>query len=218
MRRTLFVTLAAGLALVLTATAAWVEFSPDSEYTLSDTKAGANPEVSFHTEQDAGEEELAKIKLTIPKGFSIPADAQIEDGTQLGSGEIVIAVGPGCANPAIPVTVPAPVPVDINERDLTDAEAQQGFKAAWIVDLRPVTTIDLLIKGNRKIGHTLEGDIPANPLTCPPFSFDATFQAEAGGTKLYINPKKAGTYTFGVEYRGVAGSIFKYAQKIKITK
>ena len=47
-------------------------------FELSDTKVGANPEMTLHVEQDsADEEELSHVTLGIPKGFNIAADEDI---------------------------------------------------------------------------------------------------------------------------------------------
>ena len=61
MRKTL-VSVAALMAVVLTAGAALADFSPEFSMELSDLKAAANPNLSFHMEFDAEDEEIAEKK------------------------------------------------------------------------------------------------------------------------------------------------------------
>lgn len=195
------------------------DFSPETKFTLKPRKVKANPEVTVKVAQDEGEEELAHVELTVPAGFGLPGDGAIDDGEVLGEGEIVIDAGPRCGGfPA--GSVPFTVPVEIIERDRTQDEIAAGVKAVWVVDLRPVTTIDLLITGSRRKGWTLAGDIPQNGATCPPFSFEATINQKSSdtGRKIYKNPKKPGRYTFEAHYEGVDGSSSHIEQKVRIKR
>jgi hypothetical protein len=195
--------LAVPLGLVGSASAA--DFTPEMSFTLAPAKIKANPELGIHLEQDAAEEELGHVTLAIPKGFKLPADAAIDNGAQIGSADLEIGAGPGCAAAGPPVA-PAMFPDrSIVEKDRTDEQADRGVKAVWVVDLQPVTTIPLEVTGSPKKGWKLDGDIPANQFTCPPLVFDATIFSETadagappagGGVKIVTNPKLPGKYVF----------------------
>ncbi|MEA2434842.1 MAG: hypothetical protein QOG54_2299 [Actinomycetota bacterium] len=200
MRKAL-VAISAALMVALTAAAALAEYSPTLEFKLSDTKVLANPSISIKVAQDADEEELGHVTLTIPKGFNLPTDEAIATGTVLGTADLTIAAGPACRNDAagqIPLAPSATIPDrQILELDRTDEQADRGVIAVWVVDLKPVTTIPLELTGSIKKGWKLDGDIPANDQTCPPLVFDGTIAAKAGEVSILTNPKKPGTYVFG---------------------
>lgn len=166
-------------------------FKPTVEFSLSDTKAGGNPEVSILVEQEGGQQELGHVTLCVPAGFNLPKDKKIEDGTDLGSADLQINAGPGCAG-AGPLSGPATFPDrPIFEQDRTDEQADRGVKAVWVVDLRPVTSIPLEVTGSKKVGFRLDGDIPSNPFTCPPLTFDGLINATAGEVPIFTNPPAA---------------------------
>ena len=195
--------LALPLGLIGSASAA--DFTPEMKFGLSPAKVKANPSLTIHLEQDSGEEELGHVTLAIPKGFKLPSDAAIDNGATIGTADLEIGSGPGCAQPGAP-TAPATFPARrIFEQDRTDEQADRGVKAVWVVDLQPVTTIPLEITGSTKKGWKLDGDIPANQFTCPALLFDATIQAQTsdggappagGGVKIVKNPTKPGKYVF----------------------
>ncbi len=165
-------------------------FTPTVEFGLSDTKLGANPEVSIKLAQESGEQEMGHVILCIPGGFNVPPDKKIEDGDQIGSADLAIDVGPRCAGQG-PVSGPATFPDrEIIERDRTDEQADSGVRAVWVVDLQPVTTIPLEVRGSKTKGFTAEGDIPANQFTCPPLTFDGTIFAKSatGQVPILKNP------------------------------
>lgn len=212
--------LAGLLAAALPATAA--DFSPQIEFALSDTKVKANPEMTVHVEQDDDEEELAAVKLTVPKGFTLPGDEAIAGGEQLGSGEIVIQVGPECHPTlgAIPVGTAATLPATLVEQDRTDEQADEGVVAVWVLDIQGVTRITLEVTGSVKTGWTLQGEIPANDFTCPPFSFDLTVNAASeSGVPILINPKKPGVKLFAATFTSAdSPAEVTITQPIRITR
>lgn len=175
------------------------EFTPTIEFALSDTKVGANPELTIKVAQDSGEEELAHVTLVVPPGFNVPPDKKIPNGEDLGTADITIDSGPRCAGGG-PVSAPATFPDRrIFEQDRNDEQVDARVRAVWVVDLRPVTTIPLTVTGNRKKGFKFDGDIPANAFTCPPFTFEATIFAQSAVTKvpIILNPKpKCATCTY----------------------
>jgi hypothetical protein len=189
------------------------DFSPTIEFTLGDSKANINSTFRTVVEQDAGEEELASVELKVPAGFSLPSDQQLTNGERLGGGIIEIAAG---ACPA--AGAPGTVPVNIIERDRTASEIASGVVAVYVVDLKPVTTIDLKVTGSAQNGWTLAGNIPSNPATCPPFSFDATFEQRAADsqTPILVNPTLGGTYKFSATFKGVGGSEVALEQNVNI--
>lgn len=209
------------LSLLVPAPAGAQDFSPKSSFDISDTKVSANPELSFHLEQDDGEEAIDVIVLKIPKGFDVPEDKDIADGETLGSGEITIDFGPGCET-GTPGTVPLNLPVDLVERDRTEEESKA--KAVWVVDIgMGLQAIDVIITGSETKGHTLtaqvasEGSTPSAP-TCAPFIFDLTVNQSAGDVEIWTNPSKPGSYTFQALFTSTEGKKKKISQKITITK
>jgi hypothetical protein len=209
--------LALALALGLLAAAAQAQdFSPEASFDLSDRSVRGNPEVTISVSQDEGEEELKSVLLRYPAGFKLATDAALMDGEQLGSGDITIDAGPRCAGAV--GSAPINVAVDIIERDRTQDEIDHGVKAVYVVDLEPVTTIDLLVRGSRAQGWKLSGKIPSNDLTCPPFAFVATlFQRAAdSGTRIIVNPSDAGRYVLSIRFNGLEGSHRTIRQTVRI--
>ncbi len=217
-RRRLVPLLVLPLALGLVGDAAIAaEFTPTARFSLSSTRVRANPELTIAVAQDQGEEELKSVVLRVARGFRLAKDGRLQNGEQLGEGEISIHSGPRCAGAPVG-SAPITVPVDIVERDRTEQEREQGVKAVYVVDLEPVTTIDLLVRGSARNGWTLSGKIPANDLTCPPFSFEATLfrTAEESRTKIIVNPAQAGRYPLAVTFYGVDGSRKAITQRFRI--
>lgn len=210
--------LVAIVALMLPDLAGAGNFSPATSFILSSRKTLANPWVTVRVAQDKGEEEISKVLLRVPPGFMIPADAAIRSGEQLGGGTIEIAAGPACAGGA--GSMPFRTDVKIVERDRSPAERARGVFAVWVIDLRPVATIDLLIRGSRATGWQLSGTVPQNSLTCPPFVFQATlFQRSSQSNKMvFRNPAAPGRYVFQAIYVGARGSKAVNRQPIVIVR
>lgn len=212
------------VAIALTAGAALAEYNPKLTFALSDTKVKANPEINIKVSQEEGEEELGHVTLTIPKGFNLPSDEEIEGGDVLGTADLSIAAGPACrpdGASAIPVAVEVPFNAkQIVEADRTDDQADAGVHAVWVVDLFPVTTIPLEVTGSIKKGWKLDGDIPANDNTCPPLNFDGTiFSQSEGGVPIVTNPAKPGKYVFGGSlFSATSPDVVTVKQVVKITK
>ena len=215
-------TVAALLALGGAALAA--DFSPTMTFELSDTKVGANPEMSIHVEQDsADEEELSHVTLRIPKGFNLPADEDIAGDSELGAGNIVIHAGFDCRSGpegAIPIGADPELPATLTEVDRTDDQADRGVHAVWNLDITTVAEIVLEITGSKKTGWLLDGDIPANDNTCPPLVFDMTVNSESeDGVPILTNAKKAKTYKFGGTFTSAQSpTMVTLNQKITLTK
>ncbi|MDQ4144717.1 MAG: hypothetical protein M3198_13430 [Actinomycetota bacterium] len=218
-KKLLVVALALPLALVGSASAG--DFSPVMKFGLKPAKVNKNPELSIFVEQDAGEEELGHVTLKIPAGFKLPTDKQIEDGDKIGTADLQIESGPKCAG-AGPASAPATFPMrNIVERDRTDEQADRGVKAVWVVDLQPVTTIPLEIKGSPRRGYKLDGDIPANQFTCPPLVFDATIfsKSQSGNVPIVKTPGTAGKYIFrGTFHSQDSPTVKNIRQAIKISR
>jgi hypothetical protein len=197
----LSVALVAVLALMTLATQvalAQSAFDVQVSFELSDTKVKANPSIKIHIEQPADQPEMGHVTLRIPKGFKLPLDAKIDNADRVGIADLSIHSGPKCAG-AGPVSAPAMFPDrPLYEQDRTDEQADRGVKAVWVVDLRPVTTIPLEITGNAKKGWKLDGDIPANPFTCPPILFDAEIypKTQTGEVPILRNRSTPGNATF----------------------
>jgi hypothetical protein len=199
------------------------DFSPTIEFSLSDTRVKANPQMTVKVAQENGEEELNDVTLTIPKGFSLPSDEAIANEDQLGAGTINIAVGPGCRAdfPQKDAKAPAELPATLAEKDRTEEQVQAGVWAVWNLDISGVTNIDLVITGSKATGWTLKGPIPANDQTCPPFTFelDVNSQSTTGGVPILVNPKKAGKKVFTATFTSAdSPATVLIKQPIKITK
>jgi hypothetical protein len=197
------------------------DFTPKVTFELSDTRVNANPQMKIHVEQDDKEEELAHVTLRIPPGFKLPSDAKLEDKDELGAGTIVIDVGPGC-NPASPTDAaraPANLPATLSEKDRTDDQVDAGVRDVWLLDIQGVVQINLAITGNKTVGFKIDGDIPANDNTCPPFSFDLNVNSQSGaGVPILRNPGVPGPKTFKAKFQSqdsAAISVTKQVIKIK---
>jgi hypothetical protein len=208
---------AGAVMLGLVAEAGALEFSPTIEFTLGSTKASENTTLRTLVKQDQGEEELASVELLVPAGFSLAVDQQLTEGERLGTGTIQIHVGPRCRG-AGPLSGPATVPVSIVERNRRSSEIADGAVAVYVVDLRPVTTIDLLVYGSADKGWQLRGNIPPNADTCPPFTFDASFQqrAQTSQSPIIVNPSSGGTYTLEAIFKGLENSEAHLKQSVII--
>jgi hypothetical protein len=200
------------LVLLVAVPARAADFTPTASFALSLKKVNANPTLTVNVHQDKGEEKLSKVSITVPHGFRIPRDAAITDGEKLGAGTISVALAPACSTSA-------QVNVSIVERDRTTAERNAGVVAVWVVDLKPVTTIDLKWKGNVTNGWTAKGAIPQNDAYCPPFTFKATIAktSSTSHVKLIRNPATAGSYTFKIAFTGVGGDHASKQQTVRIT-
>ena len=217
-KRLMAVSMALPLAAIGSASA--TDFSPTGSFSLDPAKIKANPSVRIQLEQDSGEEELDHVTLVVPAGFKLPTDAKIENGDILGTADLAIDVGPRC-NGTGPLSAPASFPDrNIIERDRTDEQADEGVKAVWVVDLEPVTRITLEMRGSPRKGYTLAGNIPANPFTCPPLTFDGTINAKSeGGVSIFKNPRTPGKYTFKAIFKSQESDATKtITSKIKISR
>jgi hypothetical protein len=200
------------------------DFTPTIKFELSDARVKANPQMKVSVSQDDGEEELAHVTLTIPKGFSLPDDAAIANDDQLGAGTINIDAGPGCRpdSPAPDANAPVSgIPATLKEKDRTEEQAQAGIYAVWFLDISGVTSVNLAITGSKKTGWTLDGDIPPNDNTCPPFSFELNVnsQSTTGGVPILVNPKKPGKKVFTATFTSLdSPTSITLKQPIKITK
>jgi hypothetical protein len=220
MRRRAAVAVIAGVVILglVSEAAVAADFSPSIQFGLSNNKADANPSLGVSVAQDDDEEELDSVEIRVPAGFKLATDGQIPNGTRIGSGQININAGPGC-RPGFPSTAahgPILVPVNITEQDRTPAEASDGVIAVFVVDLRPVTTIPLKVRGSPDTGYTLGGTIPPNDNTCPPFQFNASFFQQAAGVPILVNPKFGGQYVFSAKFVGQQGSVSESQQVITI--
>jgi hypothetical protein len=217
------VAIATGALLVLGGSAfAQGDFSPTIEFSLSDARVKANPQMNVKVVQEEGEEELSHVTLTVPKGFKLPPDSAIENEDELGEGTININVGPGCrpGSPSGALKAPMDLPATLREKDRTEEQAQSGIYAVWNLDISGVTSIDLSITGSTKTGWKLDGDIPPNDNTCPPFSFELNINSQsAAGVPVLINPKKPGKKIFTATFTSAdSPQTITLKQPIVITK
>jgi hypothetical protein len=214
-RRGVVALVAAALTMGGVSSTAAADFTPTITFRLSETGAGANPELAVEVAQDMGEEELDLVEIGIPAGFALATDEQIPNGTDIGSGTITIHAGPRCRGTG-PISVPATTNVRIIEQDRTPAEVADGVVAIFVVDILGVTRITLKVKGSRAAGYTLSGNVPPNQDTCPPFAFAARFFRQAAGTPVLLNPTTGGAYTFRARFVSLNGSVSESQQTVTI--
>jgi hypothetical protein len=211
------------LTFLLQGMATAADFSPKIASKLSTRKVKKNAAMMVHVEQDAGEEELAHVTLGIPAGFRIPRDRQVDDGDVLGSGEIFIEAGPACSpgpEGEIPASTQVNLPATLVEADRSDEEADAGVWAVWVLDIQGVTKINLVVTGSPRRGFKLDGDIPPNNYTCPPFEFDLKIDKKSeGGVAILKNPRRAGRYVFSSKFSSLdSGAVITIRQRIRITR
>lgn len=201
------------------------DFSPTVEYTLCTADSGdkctpdyyASSVAQYRTyvSQDDGEEELKHVTVKIPAGVGLPKDRHLENGEELGSATIEIAFGPGCAGGVGKETFP--IDGRLIERDRTDAEAKRGVRLVVRIDLTPIPPIDLKYFGNKRSGYRVETEVPEDPFTCPPFSFDARYVARTeSGVPLWRNPPEPGSYLLKAILHGQQGSVARVKQRFQI--
>lgn len=215
-RRKNLVALMAGVVLLglVGEAGAAAEFSPEITFSLLDKKASVNSQLRIEVKQGTGEEELKTVELRVPAGFSLAGDQQLTDGETLAAGAITIDAGPRCRGLA--GSAPANVPVNVIERNRRSSEIASDVAAVYVVDLRPVTTIELLVYGSSEKGWRLEGNVPPNDNTCPPFTFDVTFRQRASmsDTPILVNPQYGGAYEFSATFNGLQGGTSTIKQSV----
>ncbi|MEA2452957.1 MAG: hypothetical protein QOG04_1667 [Actinomycetota bacterium] len=225
----LFVALA--LAASLLPSAAHAQFAPKFTVSLSDTKALGHPEMTFHLEFANDDEEIGNFIGYIPKGFDIASDEAIptvtdpagrEKGEVIGSGNIVIAAGPGC-HPSVPVKeakAPLTVPATFYERTRTDEEADSGVHAVWFLDIEPANRVRLLVTGSKATGWKIEGAPTPSDATCNALTVDLTINsASESGVPIITNAKKPGAKKFMADIVSQdSPAIAHFEQMITITK
>jgi len=217
-RRKNLVALMAGVVLLglVGEAGAAAEFSPTIEFELLDKKANVNAQLRIAVAQDTGEEELKNVELRVPAGFNLAVDQQLTDGETLATGAIEIDAGPRCRG--LVGSAPGTVPVNVIERNRRSSEIASNVVAVYVVDLRPVTTIELLMYGSSDKGWRLEGNIPPNDNTCPPLSLDVTFlqRADMSDTPIITNPQYGGAYEFSATFNGLQGGTSTTKQSVII--
>ena len=213
------VLVAGAVILGLVAEAGAADFSPTIEYTLGDKKANANTTVRVVLKQETGEEELKTVELRFPAGYNLATDQQLTNNELLAAGSITIDGGPRCRPGGPPVgSAPLNIPVEVVEHDRTSAQIASGAEAVYFVDLEPVTRVELLVYGSPSKGWRLEGLVPANENTCPPFTFDITFRARSADSDvpIFTNPQFGGTYTVESKFVGLQDSVSESKQNVTI--
>ncbi len=232
-RRTALV-VALGLVLALVASVAHAEFTPTFSMKLSDTKVKGNPELNFHLEFDASDEEIGDFKATFPKGFYIASDDEVPTeacqipvraattcGETIGSGSITIAAGPGCR---LGSGQPGAAPVTINatfyEVPRTDEEADSGVHAVWFLDIEPVNRVRLQIRGDKKAGWTIQGAPTPSDNTCNPLTVDLTINSKSeSGVPIITNAPKPGPKVFSADIQSQdSPTVAHFEQTIVLTK
>lgn len=210
---------------------AHAKFEPKFTVSLSDTKAGANPELTFKLEFAADDEEIGNFIGYIPKGFDIASDDAIpattdaagrEKGEVIGSGDITIGAGPGC-HPSVPVKEAkgsVPVPATFYERTRTDEEADKGVHAVWFLDIEPANRVRLLVTGSKATGWKIEGAPTPSDATCNPLSATFTINAKSeSGVPILTNATKPGKKKFMADIVSQdSPAIAHFEQIITITK
>ncbi len=239
----LAIVLTVALVFSLIPGAAQADFTPVFSMELSDTKVLAHPEISFHLEFDAEDEEIGDFKATLPKGVYIASDDEIPDeacdpagnrqlpsplrsentcGETIGEGTIDIAAGPGCriGGSGSPGSTQVTVTPTFYEVPRTDEEADSGVHAVWFLDIEPLNRVRLLIRGDIKSGWTVQGAPTPSDATCNPLTVDLKIFAESeSGVPILTLPKKPGTKIFMADIQSQdSPTIAHFEVPIKITK
>lgn len=213
-------TLVASLALVGTALA---DFTPEFSLEVSDTKVNGHPQVDIHLEFDADDEEIGNFKMTLPKGYNIAGDDEIENDEEIGGGDVTIQAGFSCRpgpEGAIPLSAPVTLSATIFEKARTDDEMDAGVHAVWLLDLEPANRVRLLVSGSPTTGWTIEGAPTPSDNTCNPLVVDLTINSESeSGVPLITNPKKKGKKVILSEvFSQDSSAVAVFKTKVKITK
>ena len=186
--------IAAIVLLVFGAGPAFADFSPAFTLSLSDTKIKGNPQLTFHLEFDAEDEEIGLFTGRLPRGFKIAPDEAIPNDEQIGNGQITITGGPGChpSNPTGEPKAPVTINATFKEKDRTDDEIDAGVHAVWFLDIEPVNRVRLLVKGSPTTGWTIEGAPTPSDNTCNPLTADLNISPKStGGVAIVTNPPRA---------------------------
>lgn len=203
------------VAVVALAGTAFADFSPQFSLKVSDTKVKGNPALDIHLEFDADDEEIGNFMMDFPAGYGVASDAKIPDDEEIGGGTITIEAGPGC-QPGL--TTPLTVDATINEKARTDAEADAGVHAVWLLDLEPLNRVRLLISGSKKTGWHIEGAPTPDDNTCNPLIVDLTINDKsASGVALVTNPKTPGKYRVKAQIVSQdSAAVAKFTKRIRI--
>ncbi|HEX2240901.1 MAG TPA: hypothetical protein VHJ82_07165 [Actinomycetota bacterium] len=235
------IVLVMGLVFSMMGGVARADFTPNFSMELSDTKVLGHPQIDFHLEFDAEDEEIGNFKATLPKGYYIASDEEIPDeacdlagnqqlpnrsentcGETIGSGVIDIAVGPGCriGGSGSPGSTQLNIDATFYEVPRTDEEADSGVHAVWFLDIEPANRVRLLIRGDIKTGWTIEGAPTPSDATCNPLTVDLTINSESeSGVPILTNPKKAGTKNWMADIQSQdSPTIAHFEVPITITK
>lgn len=234
MKRYMKVLIGTALASLTLVGTALADFTPDYSLEVSDTTVGGHPQVDIHLAFDAEDEEIGNYKMTLPKGFDIAADEDIENGDggalpgavagdeEIGAGNVVIRAGFDCRpgpEGAIPVGSEVTIPATIYEKARTDAEADDGVHAVWLLDLEPANRVRLLVKGSITEGWTIEGAPTPSDNTCNPLTVDLTINSESeSGVPIITNPLKKGKKVILSEiFSQDSPAVATFKTKVKIT-
>lgn len=242
-RTKLSIVLTLALVFSLTGGVAKADFTPSFSMELSTTTVLAHPELAFHLEFDAEDEEIGDFKATLPKGYYIASDEEIADepcdpvgnmqlpsplrsentcGETIGTGTIDIAAGPGCriGGSGSPGSTQITVSPTFYEVPRTDEEADSGVHAVWFLDIEPLNRVRLLIRGDTKTGWTIQGAPTPSDATCNPLTVDLTIFAESeSGIPILTNPKKPGTKTWAADIQSQdSPTIAHFEVPVTITK
>jgi hypothetical protein len=205
------------------------EFSPTIEWNFcaaepvdecqSGHQAGENPRLDIVVEQDEGEIDFASLKVRFPRGYYLAPDRAIAGGSSLGTADLTIASGPGCAGGQgkAPFTAED---LGIREQDRSAEDKERGVRAIWVIEVLPDTNIVLEMFGNPHKGIKIDHIIPANDFLCPPLHVEVHYQATADGAPIFKNPKVPGNYMLKALFisEGDPPSLQRRAQEIAITE
>lgn len=223
MKRSLKVLVGSALATAVLAGTALADFTPTYTLKVSDTKIGGHPQVDIHMEFDKDDEEIGNFRMTLPKGYNVAGDDDIPNDEEIGAGTVKIRAGVDCRpgpEGAIPAGADLTIPATIYERARTDAEADEGVHAVWLLDLEPANRVRLRVKGSPTTGWTVEGAPTPSDNTCNPLTVDLTINSESeSGVPLITNPTKKGKKVIISEIMSQdSPSVATFKTKVKITK
>lgn len=236
MRKSLKLSVATAVVSLVLAGTAFADFSPTFELKTSSTKINENPTLDIHLEFDEEDEEIGNFRMTLPKGFNVAGDEEIDNGSapagapgilsgdeEIGSGTVAIRAGFDCRpgpEGAIPIGTEVTIPATIYEKARTDEEEDAGVHAVWLLDIEPANRVRLLISGSPKTGWVIEGAPTPSDNTCNPLTVDLSINGQSeSGVGVVTNPTKPGKKVIVAEiFSQDSPDIAVFKTKFKYTK
>jgi len=175
-------------------------FNPTFGVVLSDSTAGAHPNIRLLVVQDDPlDDPFKKVVFTIPAGFDIASSASL-----------AASVPPGF--PLEPATGNLSMSGFDGGVQIFNVADAQGHKALWRMVPGP-TTVDIIVDGDSTSGHTVTFEWPAEfvPTLFGPISrFELIINGQTNAPaapKVVTNPSVGGDYTFQAQLTSILDTV-----------